>query len=35
MEAGAQNNTLEEMMNAMEPLADVLHNVLGDAGGSQ
>ncbi len=35
VEAGAQNNTLEEMMNAMEPLADVLHNVLGDAGGSQ
>ena len=33
VEAGAQTNTLEEMMNAMEPLADVLHRVLGDAGG--
>ncbi len=30
VEAGAQTNTLEEMMNAMEPLADVLHHVLGD-----
>lgn len=30
IEAGAQNNTLEEMMNAMEPLADVLHSVLGE-----
>ncbi len=28
VEAGAQTNTLEEMMNAMEPLADVLHHVL-------
>lgn len=30
VEAGAQTNTLEEMKNAMEPLADVLHRVLGD-----
>ena len=29
VEAGAQTNTLEEMMNAMEPLAFVLHQVLG------
>ena len=29
VEAGAQTNTLEEMMNAMEPLAFVLHEVLG------
>ena len=29
VEAGAQTNTLEEMMNAMEPLAYVLHEVLG------
>ena len=28
IEAGAQTNTLEEMMNAMEPLADLLHQVL-------
>lgn len=28
VEAGAQTNTLEEMMNAMEPLAFVLHQVL-------
>ncbi|MCI8997241.1 MAG: stage II sporulation protein P [Lachnospiraceae bacterium] len=34
VEAGAQTNTLEEMMNAMEPLADVLHQVLGDSGGT-
>ncbi|MBQ8184448.1 MAG: stage II sporulation protein P [Lachnospiraceae bacterium] len=33
VEAGAQTNTLEEMMNAMEPLANVLHQVLGDASG--
>ncbi len=32
IEAGAQNNTLEEMKNAMEPLAEVLHRVLGDGG---
>lgn len=29
VEAGAQTNTLEEMMNAMEPLAFVLNEVLG------
>lgn len=28
IEAGAQNNTLEEEMNAMEPLADILAKVL-------
>jgi stage II sporulation protein P len=28
VEAGAQTNTLEEMMNAMEPLAFVLNSVL-------
>ncbi len=28
VEAGAQNNTLEEMNNAMEPLAEVLYQVL-------
>lgn len=28
IEAGAQTNTVEEMMNAMEPLADLLHEVL-------
>lgn len=28
IEAGAQNNTLEEELNAMEPLADVLNRVL-------
>lgn len=30
VEAGAQTNTLEEVMNAMEPLADVLYQVLGN-----
>ena len=30
VEAGAQTNTLEEMMNAMDPLAEVLHQVLGN-----
>ena len=30
VEAGAQTNTLEEMMNAMEPLAEVLYQVLGN-----
>lgn len=30
VEAGAQTNTLEEMLNAMEPLADVLHKVIGN-----
>lgn len=30
VEAGAQTNTLEEMMNAMEPLADILNKVLGE-----
>lgn len=29
VEVGAQTNTLEEAMNAMEPLADLLHKVLG------
>lgn len=28
IEAGAQNNTVEEVKNAMEPLAEVLHSVL-------
>lgn len=28
VEVGAQTNTLEEAMNAMEPLADILHKVL-------
>lgn len=28
VEVGAQNNTLQEAMNAMEPLADILHKVL-------
>lgn len=28
VEVGAQTNTLEEAMNAMEPLADVIHKVL-------
>ena len=28
IEAGAQTNTVEEMMNAMEPLADALYDVL-------
>ena len=28
IEVGAQNNTVEEAMNAMEPLADLLHKVL-------
>ena len=28
VEAGAQTNTVEEMRNAMEPLADLLHEVL-------
>lgn len=28
VEVGAQTNTLEEAMNAMEPLADILHRVL-------
>ena len=28
IEAGAQTNTVEEMKNAMEPLADVLNDVL-------
>ena len=28
IEAGAQNNTLEEEKNAMEPLAAILYNVL-------
>lgn len=30
VEAGAQTNTLEEMMNAMDPLAEVLYQVLGN-----
>ena len=30
VEAGAQTNTLEEMLNAMEPLAEVLYQVLGN-----
>ena len=30
VEAGAQTNTLDEMKHAMEPLADVLHKVLGN-----
>ena len=30
VEAGAQTNTLEEMKNAMEPLAEVLYQVLGN-----
>lgn len=29
VEVGAQTNTLQEAMNAMEPLADLLHKVLG------
>ncbi len=29
VEVGAQTNTVEEAMNAMEPLADMLHKVLG------
>ena len=29
VEVGAQTNTVEEAMNAMEPLADLLHKVLG------
>ncbi|MCD8097475.1 MAG: stage II sporulation protein P [Lachnospiraceae bacterium] len=29
IEAGAQTNTLEEVMNTMEPLADVLDRVFG------
>ena len=28
MEVGAQTNTLQEAMNAMVPLADVLHKVV-------
>ena len=28
IEVGAQTNTLEEAMNAMEPLADILDKVL-------
>ena len=28
VEVGAQTNTLEEAMNAMEPLAELLHKVL-------
>ena len=28
VEAGAQTNTVEEMRNAMEVLADLLHTVL-------
>lgn len=28
VEVGAQNNTLEEAMNAMEPLSEILHQVL-------
>ena len=28
VEVGAQTNTLQEAMNAMEPLADLLHKVL-------
>ena len=32
VEAGAQTNTLEEMRNAMEPLADVLNRVLKNPG---
>ncbi len=31
VEVGAQTNTLEEAMNAMEPLADILHKVLSPA----
>lgn len=30
VEVGAQTNTLEEAMNAMEPLADILHKVLSE-----
>ena len=30
IEAGAQTNTVEEMRNAMEALADTLHTVLGN-----
>lgn len=30
VEVGAQTNTFEEAMNAMEPLADILHKVLSD-----
>ena len=29
VEVGAQTNTLQEAMNAMEPLSDLLHKVLG------
>ena len=29
VEVGAQTNTVEEAMNAMEPLADILAKVLG------
>ena len=29
VEVGAQTNTVAEAMNAMEPLADMLHKVLG------
>ena len=29
IELGTEKNTVEEAMNAMEPLADVLHQVLG------
>lgn len=32
VEVGAQTNTLEEAMNAMEPLADILHKVLSGEG---
>jgi len=28
VEAGAQTNTVEEMMNAMEPLSEMLYDVL-------
>lgn len=30
VEAGSQKNTLEEMMNAMEPLADILNTILSE-----
>jgi len=32
IEVGAQTNTLEEALNAMEPLADLLDQVLGGGG---